>query len=60
MSECISVKDHFPPNNEWVLIWRGCVEMGIYDNEENFVDPDRQYILINDVTHWMPMPEGPK
>lgn len=62
----ISVKDKLPEENEWIIVGSSVWEytdMGIYlvnGNEDRFVNPDLDYFIFKEVTHWMPMPLPPE
>ena len=59
----ISVKDRMPPQNEcWVLVYAdgamGCMAYhnGKWKDWSNATTPN---INVDDITHWMPLPEPP-
>lgn len=71
--EWINVKDRLPPEKEIILAWAlypsgGCDLTDIYVCRECFYAPGysesgfvfREYDCSYEVTHWMPLPEGPK
>ncbi len=58
----ISVKDQMPKEDEWLYLGSslfGTTTWGICMDGE-FVNPDQNYLKIEGVTHWMPLPEPPK
>lgn len=56
----ISVKDRSPGNHEPVFIhsMANGIMTAIYTTSGNWVGDDGYY--VDDVTHWMPLPEPPK
>lgn len=63
----ISVEDELPKNRESILFTDGgCVYSGryyggrYYGDKGDWVDFCEVSTLIEDVTHWMPLPEPPK
>jgi Protein of unknown function (DUF551) len=65
--EWISVKDRLPPKDTPVLCYYYDQYMDVmeywYDNEKGkpeFFNPPLTAVTIEDVTHWMPLPEPPK
>lgn len=60
----ISVKDRLPEENSWVLCTDGksqykkIYERGIFYDDEFFCYTPIG--IIENVTHWMPLPEPPK
>jgi hypothetical protein len=68
MGEWISVKNSIPEKNKDVLVFlsRGEIQIRHRLDEEYLDDPDiynriswSDQGIINDVTHWMPLPEAP-
>jgi hypothetical protein len=62
----ISVKTVIPDEKrEYVLIWDGYVHIALFD-KGSFWDTNTTYEctccyeMYHDVTHWQPLPEGPK
>jgi hypothetical protein len=60
----ISVEDRLPPDGQTVLIWSaGYIYQGWYEKTSlicgDFYDKDT-CLIIENVTHWMPLPEPPK
>lgn len=61
--EWISVKENPPPSNIWVLCFNGSVHIKFYepclfyDGDHHF---NRPLGMIDEVTHWMPLPSPPK
>jgi hypothetical protein len=56
MSEWISVKDRLPIQTQGVLVWAhgyasDYIEISVFQDNE---------FLIDNVTHWMPLPDPPK
>ena len=71
MSEWISVKDKLPKSNKYnrLIAFRddgdgdGFIDCDVTYFKGKFYKFNYQYeenLLINDVTHWMPLPEPPK
>ncbi len=69
MNEWISVKERLPKRFVDVLVYleRGNIEIRQMQDEEypDCIEPSERYVwsdqgIINDVTHWMPLPEVPK
>lgn len=68
MSKWISVKDKLPDNEEVFLVYRGEskypeIELAYWNlNRKRFEYYDNEYYGygIDDITHWMPLPEPPK
>jgi len=57
--EWISIKDKLPEINEEVLVMdRDFMDFAYYNSEGQWID--REFIDLDDVTHWMPLPEPPK
>ena len=67
MNKWISIKNKLPDNEEIFLVYRGEakdpeIELGLWNkNKEKFEYYDNEYYgyKIDDVTHWMPLPEPP-
>lgn len=64
--EWISVKNRLPQKNKGVLMVRnGSVEIGFYNAKDaRFCVPNENAfdgwpIPVDDITHWMPLPEPP-
>ena len=60
MSEWISVEERLPETYEDVLLWNDEVDVGYLTSAEG-----ERWWLYSDrepdfVTHWMPLPDGPK
>lgn len=58
----VSVKDTLPKEHEWIYLGNSKHQLttwGIFLNGK-FVNPDLNYMEIDLVTHWMPLPEPPK
>lgn len=68
MNKWISLKNKLPDNEEIFLVYRGEakdpeIELGWWNkNKKKFEYYDNEYYgyKIDDVTHWMPLPEPPK
>lgn len=71
MSEWISIKEEFPPLNEWILCYcpafyeQKNIHVGMVESEGTLCDighnPDDYYgSRLARFTHWMPLPEQPK
>lgn len=66
MAEWISVKDRLPPRYKKILVVNGHGYVNIsafvkeFDGEWTWLGLDGKYNHINDITHWMPLPEPPK
>lgn len=64
--EWISVKDRLPEHDETILIWHTTfgIMIDTFDldsyTENGGNGSGLQGVNINDVTHWMPLPEPPK
>ena len=56
--EWVSVDDRLPPENKYVLI--NVMMIAMYDREYKQWDDGDYYHDIEDVTHWMLLPESPK
>ncbi len=61
----ISVKDKLPKRNEYVLIYDGCglqyVGALLYDHDEfEYSSCCSCSVRLDDITHWMPLPEPPE
>jgi uncharacterized protein DUF551 len=57
----ISVKDKLPSEDEWCILALGdlqTVTFGVLMGGKWF-NPDLNYHLITEVTHWMALPEPP-
>ncbi len=61
--EWISVKERLPEERMNVLVCFGThkydVEIGWFDKGQWYDDTEYQNINLNNVTHWMPLPEIP-
>ena len=59
--EWIKVKDRLPEFNEEVLAYTpdGAIWMADYDPEDDGWKTTDNYQLLEDVTHWMPLPDPP-
>lgn len=69
MSDWISVKDRLPKKLEDVLVFteRGLIDIRRLEDEEypECEEPYERYVwndqgIVNDITHWMRLPEPPK
>lgn len=66
MNEWISVKDRLPcgaDESEWVLVYAdGAINCMGYTNRgfSDWTYAKAHNIAIDDITHWMPLPEPPK
>lgn len=55
--EWIKIEDRFPENRHWCLVmannelFLACYKHGIFETEKP--------IILNQVTHWMPLPDAP-
>ena len=64
----ISVKDRLPPHQgKKVLVINGHGDVRIYalwkreyGNKWTWIDENGKFNHVNDITHWMPLPEPPK
>lgn len=56
-SEWISVDEQLPDSYQDVLAWVGGPGTVVIDSYSKNED---KWLYYSDVTHWMPMPEGPK
>ena len=63
----ISVKDRLPEEWESVITFqpslagdRGLIRIGVYIGSNKWRECERHDMMDLPVTHWMPMPEGPK
>ena len=57
----ISVEDKLPNENEWIILGSRKCEMVCFGirMDNIFVNPDLNYLRIEFVTHWMPLPNPP-
>lgn len=68
MAEWISVKDRLPRDiGKSVLVVNGHGKISIYalwkreyGNRWTWIDSTGRFNHVNDITHWMPLPELPK
>ena len=65
MSEWISVKDRLPAKGIDILIVdNNTVKFGLYDTGTNgdkfYTTNFEQFLLTDNVTHWMPLPSAPE
>jgi len=58
----ISVEDKLPENDEWVILSSVEYQMVTFGIciDGNFLNPDLNYHIISDVSHWMPLPNPPE
>lgn len=56
----ISVKDRLPEPGQEVLILERFEDEPRHIISFSFYDPEVYYLVWNNVTHWMPIPELPK
>ena len=57
--EWISVEERLPEETAWVLVYAGGAMncMAFYNGEfEDWTLPTASNIIIEDITHWMPLP----
>ena len=65
-NEWISVKDRLPPRYKKILVvnGHGYVTISAFvkelDGKWTWLSESGKYNHINDITHWMPLPEAPK
>ena len=65
-NEWISVKDRLPPRYKKILVVNGHGYVAIsafvkeFDGKWTWLSVSGKYNHINDITHWMPLPEPPK
>lgn len=57
----ISVEDALPSEGDWILYCVGnkTIEMGML-LDGKFCSPDLNYMIREETTHWMLLPEPPK
>ena len=68
MNKWISIKNKLPDNEEIFLVYRGEakdpeIELGLWNKNKKkfeYYDSECYGYKIDDVTHWMPLPEPPK
>ncbi len=63
MNKWISVKDELPPIETHIILYNGDVIFGLYSDDWHgknyFTTNFEQFLGVEDVTHWMPLPEPP-
>jgi len=60
----ISVKDRLPEIGDWVLVFtkvkdQSLIEIALLGMFEGFFNPQLGIGTMKNVTHWMPLPDGP-